>query len=245
MVDDVESPLLRPLNHFDYVHARHTVMAIKDWPKLMQRVYEYVPSPIPKTQLTIEVLWGLLSVRRYADRSLYSHLKPGGWFELQEIHHYPQCHDASMPPDHPVAKYWANIIAGLAALGVNFNATLLLADMMRAAGFVNVTTRIFHVPIGVWPKNKVLKIVGLYWRTILIDGLQPIALGPMTRGLKWKKEEVDVWLAEVRMAYMDGWVHSHMPLHIICGQKPEEGVDYSQQGYPQDGSAYSSEEALG
>ena len=42
MVDDVESPWLRPLNHFDYIHGRHTVMAIRDWPRLMRRVYEYV-----------------------------------------------------------------------------------------------------------------------------------------------------------------------------------------------------------
>jgi hypothetical protein len=149
------------------------------------------------------------------------HLKPGGWFELQEIHHYPHCHDDSMPADHAVTQYWALVISALANLGVNFNATLLLADMMREAGFTNVTTRIFHVPIGVWPKNKVLKMVGLYWRTILIDGLQPIAMGPFTRGLGWSKEQVDVYLVEVRKAYMEGWVHSHMPLHIICGQKPE------------------------
>jgi hypothetical protein len=48
MVDDVESPWLRPLDHFDYIHGRHTVMAIKDWPKLMLRVLEYAalsPSP--------------------------------------------------------------------------------------------------------------------------------------------------------------------------------------------------------
>lgn len=43
MVDDVESPWLKPLNHYDYVHARHTVMAIRNWPQLMGRVFEYVP----------------------------------------------------------------------------------------------------------------------------------------------------------------------------------------------------------
>lgn len=42
MVDDVESAWLKPLNHYDYIHARHTVMAIKNWPQLMGRVYEYV-----------------------------------------------------------------------------------------------------------------------------------------------------------------------------------------------------------
>ncbi|KAG9243417.1 S-adenosyl-L-methionine-dependent methyltransferase [Calycina marina] len=192
MVDDVESPWLRPLDHFDYIHARHTVMAIRDWPKLMGRALE--------------------------------HLKPGGWFELQEIHHYPYCHDGSMPENHPVTEYWSLVIQALAVLGVDFNATLLLAGMMRDAGFVNVTTRIFHVPIGTWPKNKVLKMVGLYWRTILEIGLQPIAIGPLTRGLGWSREQVEVWLMEVRKAYKDKWVHSHMPLHIICGQKPGPGV---------------------
>jgi len=191
-VDDVESPWVQPENHFDYIHARHTVMAIKNWPKLMER-------------------------------ALF-HLKPGGWFELQEIHHKPQCHDNSMPAGHPVVEFWTAVTAGLAALGVNLNATLDLADMLRAAGFVNVTTKIFQIPIGVWPKSKVLKVVGLYWRTILLDGVQPIALGPLTRGLGWSKEEVEVWLVKVRQAYMEGRVHSYMPLHIICGQKPPGGA---------------------
>lgn len=144
---------------------------------------------------------------------------------MQEIHHFPQCHDGSMPEDHPVAKYWKLISEGLAALGVNFNMTTNLADKMRDSGFVNVTERIFHVPIGMWPKNKVLKMVGLYWRTILMDGLQAIALGPMTRGLKWTPDQVEVFLVEVRKAYMEAWVHSHMPLHIIYGQRPEDGFN--------------------
>jgi len=132
-----------------------------------------------------------------------------------------------MPPDHPITIYWGLISQALRVLGVHFDLAPLLADMMREAGFVNVTSRIFHVPIGIWPKNKVLKTVGLYWRTILIDGAEPIALGPLTRGLKWTKEEVDVFLVGVRRAYMDGWVHSHMPLYIICGQKPVPGWVYS------------------
>lgn len=57
MVDDVESPWLRPLNHFDYVHARHTVMAIRNWPKLMERVLEYgLPRFFASISLTEEVI---------------------------------------------------------------------------------------------------------------------------------------------------------------------------------------------
>jgi len=106
-------------------------------------------------------------------------------------------------------------------LGVNSDATLLLAGIMRDAGFINVTTRIFHIPIGGWPKNRTLKVVGLSWRVILLDGVQPLALGPMTRGLKWSREQVETRLVDVRRAYMDERIHSYMPLHIICGQKPE------------------------
>jgi hypothetical protein len=45
--------------------------------------------------------------------------------------------------------------------------------------------------------------------------------------LKFTKDEVDAWLVEVRKAYMDTEVHTHMPLYIICGQKPEDGVRYA------------------
>ncbi|KAF4462215.1 methyltransferase [Fusarium albosuccineum] len=193
MVDDVESPWLHPGNHFDYIHSRHTVMAIKDWPRLFQRSLE--------------------------------HLKPGGWIELQEIHHYP--HSAKTggvvaPDAHPVAQYWSLITQGLAAVGVNFHAAAGgdLAAKMRQVGFVNVTERVFHVPIGTWPKNKVLKTVGLYWRTILSDGLQAIAMGPLTRGLGWDREQVEVLLVNVRRAYNDNSALLYMPMHIIYGQKP-------------------------
>jgi hypothetical protein len=31
-------------------------------------------------------------------------------------------------------------------------------------------------------------------------------------------------LVAVRGAYIDERVHSYMPLHIICGQKPEDSI---------------------
>ena len=47
MVDDVESTWLRPLNHYDYIHGRHLVTAIKNWPQLMGRVFKYVLLSFP------------------------------------------------------------------------------------------------------------------------------------------------------------------------------------------------------
>jgi hypothetical protein len=56
-------------------------------------------------------------------------------------------------------------------------------------------------------------MVGLSWRAILLDGAQPIALGPLIRGLKWSREQVETRLVEVRKGYMDEWVHIYMPLY--------------------------------
>ncbi|KAK3694257.1 S-adenosyl-L-methionine-dependent methyltransferase, partial [Podospora appendiculata] len=189
MVDDVE--WLHPRNNFDYIHARHTVMAIKDWPLLMRRTLE--------------------------------HLRPGGWFEIQEVNHYPISLNNSMPSEHPVAQYWNLIDEGLGNLGIEFRAVSggRLADKMRDCGYINVTERVLQIPIGTWPKNKVLKTVGLYWRTILLDGIQAIALGPLTRGCKWSREQVELFLIQVRKAYHDNSCLMYMPLHVIYGQKPE------------------------
>ncbi|KAM0256725.1 hypothetical protein ACHAQJ_004792 [Trichoderma viride] len=194
MIDDVESPWLHPRNHFDYVHSRHTVMAVRDWMKLFRRAIE--------------------------------HLKVGGWIELQEIHHTPRSAlpngNGEMPPDHPIARYWKHVTEGLAALGIDLNAAAdgRLSNMMQEAGFTNVTERVLHVPIGTWPKNKILKTVGLYWRTILLDGIQAIALGPLTRGLGWNREEVELLLMEVRQAYFDDSKLMYMPFHVVYGQRP-------------------------
>ena len=130
-----------------------------------------------------------------------------------------------MPPNHPIAQYWALITEGLGNLGVNFSAAANgnLANMMRDCGFTNVTERVLQIPVGTWPKNKVLKTVGLYWRTILIDGIQAIALGPLTRGCGWSREQVELFLIEVRKAYFDNTVLAYMPLHVVTGQKP---LDY-------------------
>lgn len=155
------------------------------------------------------------------------HLRPGGWVEFQEVYHFPVSATCELSPEHPVVQFWSLIRDGLSKLGVDFHLVKdgRLEDMVREAGFVNVTERVFHLPIGVWPKNRVLKTVGLYWRTILLDGLQAIALGPLTRGLGWSKERVELFLVDVRRAYHDTASAMYMPFHIVYGQKPPSHGD--------------------
>ncbi|OCL11851.1 S-adenosyl-L-methionine-dependent methyltransferase [Glonium stellatum] len=148
------------------------------------------------------------------------HLKPGAWIECQEVKHAPECEDGTMAPDNPMALYWDYVRQGLVNIGVDLLITTKLSQMMRDAGFVNVTERVFYTPIGPWPRNRALREVGLYWRAVLMEGLEAIALGPLTRGLGWRKEEIEVFLVSVRKAYLDRSTHAFMPFHIVYGQKP-------------------------
>ena len=117
------------------------------------------------------------------------------------------CHDSTLEPNNPMVEYWSHVTDGLANVGVPFRCGPEIAQHMRDAGFINVTERVFYTPIGPWPKNRHLREVGLYWRAVLMEGLEAIALGPLTRGLGWTKEEITVFLANVRKAYLAPETH--------------------------------------
>lgn len=115
----------------------------------------------------------------------------------------------------------ANIRDGLATFGIEMHAAEKNADRLREAGFVNIRHEIKKVPVGTWPKDPSLKMIGLYNRSVIYDGLQAITMGPFTRGLGWKPEEVEVFLVKVRKDLMDTSVHSYVHFHSLCAQKPE------------------------
>lgn len=130
-----------------------------------------------------------------------------------------QCDDGTMKKDSVMTKWLELLKQALQNLGPDVDRPLKLAESLREAGFVNIEEKSFKVPIGTWPKNKTLRLIGLYLRTVLIEGLQAISLGPLTRGLKWTKEEVEVLLVDVRKCLMDSSQHTYYTFHSFYGQK--------------------------
>jgi hypothetical protein len=150
----------------------------------------------------------------------YSSIKPGGWFEFQEMHHEARCDDNSMPSDYPLQEWLSYVAEGLAVLGPDLLGAVKNAQYLKDAGFINVQEKILKIPIGTWPKNKTLQMIGLYGRCVIYDGLEGNSLGPFTRGLGWTTDEVQAFLVGVRKALMDKSVHAYLPFHITFGQKP-------------------------
>ena len=101
-----------------------------------------------------------------------------------------------------------------------------MAEAMRRAGFVNVHAEILDLPVGGWPEDEAEAELGREWNQIILDGLQAVALRPLTRGLRWSRARAEMEQFMVRAAENDASTAAlefSMRLYIITGQKPTSG----------------------
>jgi hypothetical protein len=125
-----------------------------------------------------------------------------------------------MPENYAPKEMLTYSKQALAAFGKDTTAILTVDEKLIEAGFTNITHRVFKLPVGPWARDRSQKMLGLFWRTAIMDGLQGIAMGTLGRGLKWSNEEIEVYLVGVRKALMDPAIHTYWPYHIITAQKP-------------------------
>ncbi|KAK3945710.1 Phosphoethanolamine N-methyltransferase [Diplogelasinospora grovesii] len=188
-VDDFEEEWVDPENKYDFIHVRFTVYSIRDRKLFLQRALR--------------------------------HLKPGGYIEIQELHFFPHCDDQSMTPQTPYAfrDYMNYMEDGIRALGSDLHAILLMSDELKQVGFEDVTTTTHKCPIGLWPRDKRLRLCGLFLRTAIMDGLRGLSRRPLTN-LGWTQLQIEMFLVDVRKAVMDAKFHTYFPFHVLYGRKP-------------------------
>ena len=93
---------------------------------------------------------------------------------------------------------------------------------MEEAGFVNVQERRLPLPTNPWPKDKDLKQIGLWEMVNFGEGLQGFSLKLFMQFLGWSREELEVFLVQVRKDIEDKRIHSYMYVICVFGQKPED-----------------------
>ena len=67
--------------------------------------------------------------------------------------------DNSLTPEHDTSKWINGIIDACRKIGREPSPGPLLEGWMRDAGFKNVQTKKFALPIGIWPKDRELVCV--------------------------------------------------------------------------------------
>jgi hypothetical protein len=127
----------------------------------------------------------------------YRALKPGGYIELMDHDLYPICIDDTMKPDNPLLSFCDHMVAAGKEMGLNFLVPRDFKNILRDAGYEDVTEVIKVCPLNTWPKDPRLKEIGLFQREQALEGLSGIGIGLFTRGLGWSLEQVEVFNMEV------------------------------------------------
>jgi hypothetical protein len=132
------------------------------------------------------------------------------------------CDDGTMPDDDPVKTMYDIAIRAFEKFNMDTLMAAKLEPMLRDAGFVNIQCIVKKVPIGVWAKDKTLRLVGLYQRMAVLDILPAIGGRPFA-ALGMSAAEIEVTLAMARKALHDDSVHRYFNYYFWFAQKPTDG----------------------
>lgn len=151
---------------------------------------------------------------------LYRSLRPGGWIELQEYEATPMCDDGSMP-DNDAAKHLYELVdKSFEKFGLKANLAPQLGTYLEKAGFEDIRCQVMKVPIGPWTKDKTMRIIGQYQKSVIVDGL-PFLAGRPFQALGMSDAEIEATIAKARKGLHDPKVHRYLNYYFWYAQKPQ------------------------
>jgi SAM-dependent methyltransferase len=143
--------------------------------------------------------------------SAFNFLRPGGWFEMQDFAFPLRCIDDTMKGT-AFERWLELILAGCEKLGKDLGRAPIYEKYMRDIGFVDVQQKLVAWPIGSWPKDEKMKVLGAWCKEDVLSGLNGSSMAILTRGLGMTTEEVEILLMEVRQAINSRRLHCYIPM---------------------------------
>lgn len=144
----------------------------------------------------------------------YSALEPGGWIEQMEFDVRVSSDDGTLKKEHQLWGWGDMFIKCAERAGRSLRTHEMMRSAIEKAGFVDVQEEKYKIPLGPWPKDKLLKEVGhlqyAHWNAAL-EGWAMWLLTHFGEPEPWSKEEVQVFLAKVRVELKDPHIHAYNP----------------------------------
>ncbi|GJC81164.1 putative methyltransferase tdiE [Colletotrichum liriopes] len=91
---------------------------------------------------------------------------------------------------------------------------------MTEVGFKDVVLTKNKWPMNSWPKDPHYKTLGTWSLENYLQGIEGWTMAAFTKGLGWTKEQVQVFLIDVRNEMKDKTIHAYWPVYSIYGRKP-------------------------
>ncbi|KAI1175929.1 S-adenosyl-L-methionine-dependent methyltransferase [Nemania sp. FL0916] len=153
--------------------------------------------------------------------SAIKHLKPGGWFELQEFHWMAEKEDGTIDPNIPVNRYMDFMMSAAATTeGRKIPIVPEIGEIMKRAGFTDIKKKTFRVAYGAWPKDPVARRRGavLSVNAELVLPTSDKILG----SIGVTPEEAETIYSDCVRMFHDSSIHCYATYYVWYGRKPEE-----------------------
>ncbi|KAH7232524.1 S-adenosyl-L-methionine-dependent methyltransferase, partial [Fusarium solani] len=155
-------------------------------------------------------------------KNAFAALQPGGYFECHELSMSFRSDDKTHKNCESMIRwedFWKDV-GNKSGRSFTVVEDRRLEKPMQLAGFTDIKTRVYKMPVGGWPKDPRLKKVGLYTRAALDADLEGLVLRPAVEVLGWSFKEAIIFAAQLRKELRSGKAHAYLPLKVVFGQKP-------------------------
>ncbi|WQF84642.1 Putative S-adenosyl-L-methionine-dependent methyltransferase superfamily [Colletotrichum destructivum] len=157
--------------------------------------------------------------RKYI-QSCYDNLKPGGYFELNDVDACPVSDDGTLVEDSALMRAARLCLEAMVVLGAPYEEFGRLGAVMREVGFEDVRLQRFRWPTNGWPRDPKHKELGYWNYDNLAPNVEAFLMAPLTRALGWTREEVLILAMEVRKDLGNRNIHAYYNIWSIYGRKP-------------------------
>lgn len=86
---------------------------------------------------------------------------------------------------------------------------------MTEVGFIDIVENRFKWPTNRWPKDERYKELGAWQNANMTNGLEGFTMAPLTRAYGWTKEEVTLFLVDVRKDLNNPRIHTYLPVYAF------------------------------
>jgi hypothetical protein len=150
----------------------------------------------------------------------YSGLTPGGYLHQLEMSIQFKSDDGTLKPDH-VMSQWSDVFHEASKkFGKSFYEVWNLSTYMRRMGFIDVSERVYKVPVNSWPADPHMKELGRWNLLHITQGAEGWGLYLLTRVMGWSIEAAQVFIAKFRQGVKERRVHAYFEVVVIHARKP-------------------------
>ncbi|GAE00281.1 methyltransferase, putative [Paecilomyces variotii No. 5] len=169
----------------------------------------------------IHVRFLALSIKDYKGllQRCYDYASSGGWVEFQDWSFDNISQDGSTKGTS-IEQYYKVGTEAFAKAGYCVSPGPHLEGWFREIGFEDIHVKKYTIPMGIWPKDRKLKVVGAWNLEEARTGMEASAMAVLTRYDTWTPEEVRILVAKALKDAESRSVHALFDFYVVYGRKP-------------------------